>query len=699
MTAAPVEATAPTRRTRRSTAVRPEIQALRALAVMLVLLYHLWPNRLPGGFVGVDVFFVISGFLITSHLVRELHRTGTVAVATFWARRARRLLPASMLVLVVVLVATLVLVPDASWAQYLREIAASSTYVENWLLARDSVDYLAAEYSPSPVQHFWSLSVEEQFYLAWPLVLVAAASLTRAGGTVRKRVVGALVVVTGASLVVSIVWTAQLASSAYFSTFTRAWEFGAGALLALVPGGLLPLAARWRTALQWTGLAAIAVAAWSLSGATPFPGLVAALPVLGAVAVIGSGVPATRWSAAPLARLRPVQALGDVSYSVYLWHWPLVVLLPLLLGHDLTTAEKGAVLVASVGLGAVTKVLVEDPFRTSARLSGARPRWTFLVTAVSVVVVVAACGTAIGTLDARNAREAERVLAAAGGSCFGAAALDPGSACPDPFGADGSTTPAFAKTDTSNVADDDGGWQCETARGDAALRPCTWGDSGRPTRTVAMLGDSHAKQWVGPVREIAERRGWQVVTYFKSACSGTGATDVLLGARPDDQVACAQWGSAAIDAIAADDAVDTVIFSNVSSAYLQDGGSSPIGPERYADAWAELTARGKDVLVLRDVPRTAGGVDVPDCLAAAGADPLACTAPVAEAFPPDAMADAAERSDDPRVRLLDLTGQFCLDGTCHPRIGGVIVYSDASHVTDTYARTVGPYIEAALLAG
>ena len=160
-------------------AVRPEIQGLRAAAVMLVVIFHLWPSRLPGGYAGVDVFFAISGFLITAHLVREVERTGTVALPAFWARRARRLLPASMLVLLVSAVGVLVWVPVTYWQQFLREAAAATTYVLNWLLTRDAVDYLAAENAASPVQHYWSLSVEEQFYLVWPLLIILAVSLAR----------------------------------------------------------------------------------------------------------------------------------------------------------------------------------------------------------------------------------------------------------------------------------------------------------------------------------------------------------------------------------------------------------------------------------------------------------------------------------------------------------------------------------------
>ncbi len=165
---------------RRRTEVRPEIQALRAIAVATVVIFHLRPKLLTGGYIGVDVFFAISGFLITSHLLREVDRTGAVGLAGFWARRARRILPAALLVLMVVALVTIISTPLTYWTQYFEEIRASTLYVENWWLAHQAINYLAADQAPSPVQHFWSLSAEEQFYLVWPMLILFAAVVARA---------------------------------------------------------------------------------------------------------------------------------------------------------------------------------------------------------------------------------------------------------------------------------------------------------------------------------------------------------------------------------------------------------------------------------------------------------------------------------------------------------------------------------------
>ena len=234
--------------------MRQEIQGLRAVAVLLVVLFHLWPNRVPGGYIGVDVFFVISGFLITSHILREVDRTGSVSLTQFWARRLRRLLPASYVVLAVSAVGVLLFVPRLVWQQFFGEILAAALYVENWALALDSVDYLAAENTPSPAQHYWTLSAEEQFYLVWPVLVLLGIWLARRrvstsptgdhGGGVRGGVFVVLAAGVAASLAYSLWVTATNPALAYFVTPARAWEFGAGALLAFAPAAARHVCAR-----------------------------------------------------------------------------------------------------------------------------------------------------------------------------------------------------------------------------------------------------------------------------------------------------------------------------------------------------------------------------------------------------------------------------------------------------------------------
>ena len=306
--------------------MRGDIQGLRALAVAAVVVYHLWPKALPGGYVGVDVFLVISGFLITSHLLREPPVTWA-AVGRFWGRRVRRLLPASAVVIVVTVAASAALLPSTLLAQAASEALSSALYVQNWALAASATDYLAATADATPFRHYWTLSVEEQFYLVWPLIVGGATVLgarwsagrrsgaradgradgragARAGGATWPVPVAVAVVVVG-SLAWSVHLTASNPASAYYVTPTRMWELALGGAVAVV-GTRLRAGARVRSVLAWAGLGAVVVAAITFDAGTPFPGAWALLPVSGAALVIAAGASPTS-GPARLLGVRPAQ--------------------------------------------------------------------------------------------------------------------------------------------------------------------------------------------------------------------------------------------------------------------------------------------------------------------------------------------------------------------------------------------------------
>ena len=375
----------------RTTAARPEIQALRAVAVGAVVLHHGWPAVAPAGYMGVDVFFVVSGFLITGLLLREHERAGRIDLGAFYLRRARRILPAAVTVLLVVAAATLALVPQRDWADWFRQIVASALYYENWQLAADSQTPAYADLASTPVQHYWSLSVEEQFYLVWPLLLILAIwyarRRSRAIAPVLLVILGA---VTVASLIHSVMLTAADHNLAYFSTTSRTWEFGAGGLLALLAAA--PLAGRetLRTVVSWAGLALIVVPILTFRDHDAFPGMWAALPVAGTMAVIWAGMPATRWSTARLAGLQPVQWVGDVSYSLYLWHWPIFMFTPFLIGVPNPAWAMVLLVVLSLLVAGLSKRLIEDPFRTRRNPVSRRPAVLLGALGMLVAAVVGA---------------------------------------------------------------------------------------------------------------------------------------------------------------------------------------------------------------------------------------------------------------------------------------------------------------------
>jgi peptidoglycan/LPS O-acetylase OafA/YrhL len=376
------------------TTTRPEIQALRAVAIGCVVAYHFWPAILPAGFIGVDVFFVVSGFLITGLLVRDAERWGRVRLKEFYVRRVRRILPAALVVLSLCAVATLLFVPLAEWRAFLQQILSSGLYVQNWHLARDSQIPARADLESTPVQHFWSLSVEEQFYLVWPLLIILGLSLAARSGRRRLEVVAAILAVTTlASFVHGTLLTMQDHNLAYFSTLARAWEFGVGGLLALAPQVTGERLRRTRAVAGWAGLAAIAVAALAFKAeADAFPGTIALLPVLGTAAVIWSGMPRAALSLAPAAALRPVQWLGGISYSLYLWHWPIIMFTPYITGRPSEAPVMVLLLALSIVVADASKRWIEDPFRAPGAMAAQRAR------AGRAGRIVAASGTAVAAI-------------------------------------------------------------------------------------------------------------------------------------------------------------------------------------------------------------------------------------------------------------------------------------------------------------
>jgi peptidoglycan/LPS O-acetylase OafA/YrhL len=676
----------------------PEVQALRALAVLLVVLYHFWPNRLHGGFVGVDVFFVISGFLITSHLRREVQTRGRIGLANFYARRARRLLPAALVVLIAAAAGTLAVLPSSRWSTTADQLLASSLYVQNWLLAAQAVDYSASQNAATAVQHFWSLSVEEQFYLGWPPLILLLLLLSRRLGTIRRDslLFGGILAVSALSFGWSVYATGTQQAAAYFTTPTRIWELGAGATLALWSGmraeGREPHQVRSAVlpiALRWLGLAAILVAAVALSSATPFPGYLALLPVLGTVAVIAAGETGRRDPLSTAVHLRPVQFLGTVSYSLYLWHWPAIVMLPFALERTPGAKDKLLLLAACVALSWLTKELVEDPGQRWRVL--ARPALTAVATAAAMLLVAATSAVIWHRVGQEEAAAEARLAAVSSEPCFGAAAMGPeGAACADPFG-----EPA-----TLTLTDMDRPWyplpgSCVRVETPLVVNTCTY-SSGPPSRTVALVGDSHAEHWRGAVHTVAEQLGWRVVELARGACPATHARVLAFDGGDRDAAtvdACREWADA-VDAELERLAPDFVFTSGYVSAMGFDedpARSVETGAEGFVDIWQGWADRGMRVFVLRDVPST-GGVNIPECLALNVGDPLACARPRSEAVQPDAMTVAADMADSDRIQLVDLTDRFCDRKLCYAAIGGAIVNFDRDHMTGSFSRSLAPYL-------
>lgn len=666
--------------------VRTDIQGLRALAVGMVVLYHLWPNSLTGGFVGVDVFFVISGFLITSHILSRPPSTGR-DLALFWLRRVRRLLPVSLLVLAVTAVATRLVAPASRWEDTAHEIMASALYVQNWVLASGAVDYLAAEHAASPVQHFWSLSLEEQFYFVWPLLFLGSAWVSRLRGW-DARLVAAFVVLGlfAISFAYSVYATGVSPSAAYFVTPTRIWELAFGGIVALwvTYKGHRQGHDKSAAVISWLGLACILTSGILFTGETPFPGFAAILPVAGTAAVIWAD---SRHKLSPdiFFNRRPVQFLGGLSYSVYLWHWPLIVLLPYISGGTLGRLDFGAILVSTVFLSWLSKRYVEDRFRTVP----AKPllRMAFMPAAAGMFVVVGLGAAQIAEVQHRQEMVQNQLaqLSAEDNNCFGAASFAPLSDCSK--NPDGPVIPApeFASDDKSDLYADD----CWSNEPVFDTKTCKYGSG---SVKIALVGNSHAGHWLPALQSLAEDRDWSITTYLASACNATDAK--LRFSTPAASAACKKWGEWALQETSGDQ-YDLVITSErVARPAEGEPGSAQAGYESYLRKWA---AAGTEVLILKDTPNPGATVgDVPDCLSTHGTDYAACSGTADEWKQPDPLTDAAVQLRLPTVATKNLDHFFCHNGRCQSVIGNVVVYFDAHHMTATYSRTLAPYLRDAV---
>jgi peptidoglycan/LPS O-acetylase OafA/YrhL len=672
--------------------IRPEIQALRAIAVALVVIFHLWPESVPGGFVGVDVFFVISGFLITSLLLREIETTGRLSLPEFYARRARRILPASLVTLGFVGVATIMFVPLSYWSQFFGDLTASTTYMQNWHLSAAAVDYFQAEQGPSPVQHFWSLSAEEQFYLLWPaLILLAVAATRRAPHRRRRLIATVMVVLTGASLIYSLWATATNPAAAYFVTPTRAWEFGVGGLLALVPAQLHQ-PSHWRTALSWAGIGAIMVAALAFTSDTPFPGAAALLPVAGALAVICAGAPAKRWAPTPAMRLRPVQFLGDVSYSVYLWHWPLLILTPIVLGQTLQTTTKVSIVIITILLAWLSKLLIEDPARTARFLRGHHNAWTYAVAAATtaVVLVINTGGASHVRTEIRKAQRASTAALASNPRCFGAASRDPEVPCknpklrltvvPRPVAADAAPNPGCRK-----IGAIDG------------KQVCTFGvEKAAAATTVALVGDSHAGMWRVALDPVAKRNRWYGVHMGHASCPLSKA---LRDLPEPNRSHCIKWKQHVFEWFEDHPEASTLLVSQLTggSGVVASNGRSQWATDiaGYVSAWKALPATVKHVVVIRDTPKALG--ETAGCIERAidrrRPPGRACAVPRRQAVDPDPAVSAVSRARSREAHTIDLTPVFCDRSRCFPVIGGALVHRDTTHMMPGFGRTLAPLLQ------
>ncbi|HWF74233.1 MAG TPA: acyltransferase family protein [Solirubrobacteraceae bacterium] len=661
---------------------RLDIQGLRAIAILLVVLYHAHIPGISGGYIGVDIFFVISGFLITGQLLGEVDRRGTLSIAAFYARRVKRLLPVSTLVLVSTVVASWVLLVPLQASTVLHDALYTAGYGMNYHLAIEGTNYLQAASAVSPLQHYWSLAVEEQFYFVWPLLLLVISVVAA-----RRRHVlltGLLLIVVGVSLALCVHMTTTSLPWAYFSLPTRAWELAIGALVAVNVARLGRLPAGVAAAMTWAGLAAIIGAALVYTDATVFPGIAAALPVLGCAAVIAGGCAFPAWGAERVLRNGVAQGIGRLSYGWYLWHWPILIIAEEKVGHSLSTTTNLALIAAALLISRVTYSLVEEPVRKIRSLSERPWRGIALGLALSAVSVSVAL-VAIATLPSSVGHGRAVLVKAVHGVNAEQAVARVVAASVNTTAVPRNLTPALSKATTDlPVSQTDGCWVGILATAPSP-KPCFYGDVHAKT-TIVLYGDSHADQWLPALITLGRQHHWRVLDLTKASCP-PGFNGIYDPSLKRTYTECDTWHQAALRKIAAVHPNLVVMSEAVSTGGLR--GTDSVWAGAATTAVGGLHRQGIATLFLGDTPRTK--IEGPACVAANLSDATQCELNQGYAYYyPARRAAVMNAARAAGAQIFDVNPLFCSSNKCMAVIGNFLVYRDSSHITATYARWLAP---------
>lgn len=675
-------------------AFRPDIEGLRAVAVLAVLAFHAGLPWATGGFVGVDVFFVISGYLITGLLVREAITTGRIRLGDFFSRRARRLLPSAAVVLAAVAVAGAWLTVPLRRTDMEYDVVAAALSFANWRFVSQRTDYLAAGHDQSPLLHFWSLAVEEQFYLFWaPLLAVlvlCAARAVRRGRAVRLAVVSVAAPLTLASFALAVYWSEHSVSLAYLATPSRVWQFGVGALLALLPWHLMRGPRPLRLVCGWAGAVAIGWCVVSYDGGTPYPGFAALVPTLATAAVILAAIPGRgerhtpgTWDVGRLLSGRAPRAVGRLSYTLYLWHWPVLVLAEARLG-TLGWPAKTALTLAAVLPALATMYGVERPLRRSRTVSELPRRG--LSVGVSAIVLPVALALVVGTTTLRVLGPAGPVDpqglppgAVSGPTLLARTAGTPlvdGPVVPSPAQARGDFPPDGA---------------CEVAPAETRSPDCLFGAVDSPDRIV-LLGDSHAGQWFSPMLALASQRGWALQELVKQGCPlpDLAVDSPQLGRAYRE---CDTWRADSLERLRHQPKPRLIVIASLNR-YTDDA-------ELLAEAWERtltpLRALGAPIVYVEDTP--VPGRDIPACVSGSPESPADCAFDRAQAQWPDPLARWIASGALPGVRSVGVNQVLCPgDGpTCPAVLDRILLYRDDAHLTNVAAVVLTGRLERLLM--
>ena len=669
---------------------RPDVEGLRAVAILLVVLYHAGISQFKGGFVGVDVFFVISGFVITGLLLREREGTGRTSLVDFYARRVRRILPMATVVILVTVVAAYISINVVSGIATANDGRWAAVFLSNFHFEQVGTNYFTASLPPSPLQNYWSLSVEEQFYLVYPTIFLVVA-MTRTRISLRAKLTGVLVIAIVASFALSVAQTATHPAAAYFSPFTRAWELAIGGLVAVGTPKLKQLPPYVARVITWGGLGAIVLAAITFDAQKiNYPGSLVAVPVLGAALIIAGGVAAPSRGAESLLGLGPVQWLGRRSYSLYLWHWPiLVIAAQSARDAKLPVSENLVLLVVALGLSMLTYSVFENPIR----------HWKLpsrLVVGSGIVVIVATL--AILTLFISSQKVAPLLFPVSPASNAQVVA-DQVAAATGITSVPKSLEPPLAADDRGVLHESSA---CEPGVADASAAICTLGDQ-HGKGLIVLYGDSHAFMWIPAFIDIARSVHSRLVVLAKPGCPAGFVTIVNppgTGQANGPYHACNQWHQWATGWINRA-RPDLLVVTQRADWMMPNGSNGGARPFTVAEWKRGVTTMfhalhlpaTKQVLLGNSPEFT---FDPHICLFSNQHNVQACSEAASRAVV--AGFNGAERSaaQDSGVGYIDVTPWFC-STTCTAIIDHYRVYADNVHITGTYSRYLEVVLQQQLL--
>jgi peptidoglycan/LPS O-acetylase OafA/YrhL len=653
---------------------RPDVQGLRALAVALVVAFHAGVPGFEGGFVGVDVFFVVSGFVITGLVLRE-RTTGTFSFAGFWARRARRILPMATLVLLATVAASYLVLGRYVGRQVAADGRYTAVFAANLHAIAQGTSYFASTGPVSPLLHYWSLAVEEQFYVVFPLlvglgIVVRVRSLRRWLGT-------ALALVAAASLALSIWQTATAPLVAYFSPLTRAWELAAGGLVAIASVRCSRLPRTIALVASWAGLAGIVVAALAFGPATSYPGVAALLPVGATCLVIVAGTAVPGRGAERVLGTRIGLVGGDLSYSLYLWHFPVLVIAAEAMTTPLSALERAGLVVVAVVLAIGSRHVVEDPVRRARRLRASATAslglGAGLVVGSLVILTVLVHVTAPPRTTAVPHATSPSLAVLRGEVAAGTMTRAVPATVAPPLGPPPASLSGPLVPDRCWVGD----------YRQTTIDPCAFGDLAS-SRTVLLLGDSTAAMWSGAFVTLAEAHHDRLVLLAKTDCAPWLTRDLIFRNGPDPW--CSSWHRFEVA-----EAARLHPTAIVVTGFL----GLPANPDRVRAGvdhlLGDLRAITPDVTVLSNLPAVPpGSLDPASCVLVHSTDVAPCNLSVA-AFDAAygsfraALVDGAHATG---ATFVDLDPLLCTATTCPVVVAHHLVYRDLFHLNTAYVAYV-----------